>query len=421
MWIEYLPWLIAMGVLIGCSGFFSASEAALFFLGPPDRQRLATGNRPQRMAAELLADPDGLLSAILFWNLVTNVLYFTIASIVSFDIQRRPGEAEVAGLFAFGSLMTLIFFSEMLPKTVGVLRPRFLSACVSVPLTGAVRLIGPLMPTLKFANDASRRLIWPRFEAEAYLEVTDLERAVELSTTTDAALLKREKTVLQNIVSLSTIRADELMRPRTRFLSFCPPVSIGDLEGRKPPSGYVLITEQDNEEIAGAVPLSAIASFPPDNLERHAAAVIFVPWCSTVSDTLEQMRMRDCQVAAVINEFGETIGILTFDDILDTIYSQDASRSERLLDQEPIRAAGADRWQVTGMTTVRRLGRYFNVRLPDTYAITVAGVVQEALGRLPEQGDRCTWGPFQLEVRDVPDRGKLLIELTFAEVTEGRP
>ncbi len=420
MWIEYLPWLIAMGVLIGCSAFFSASEAALFFLSPADRLRLATGNRAQRMAAELLADPDRLLSAILFWNLVTNVVYFTIASIVSFDIQRRPGEANVAGVFAFGSLMALIFCSEMLPKTVGVLRPRFLSAWVSIPLTAAVRLIGPLMPALKVANDASRRLIWPRFVAEAYLEVTDLERAVELSTTTDAALLKREKTVLQNIVSLSTIRADELMRPRTRFQSFRPPVSIRDLEGRKPPSGYVLITEPDSEEIAGAVPLSAIASLPPENLERNAIGVFFVPWCTTISDTLEQMRLRDRQVAAVINEFGETIGILTFDDILDTIYSQDPSRSERLLDQVPIATAGADRWHVTGMTTVRRLERHFDVRLPDTYSITVAGVVQEVLGRMPEQGDRCTWGPFQFEVRDVPDRGKLSIELTFATAAEGQ-
>jgi CBS domain containing-hemolysin-like protein len=288
-------------------------------------------------------------------------------------------------------------------------------------LTAAVRLIAPLMPALKFANDASRRLIWPRFEAETYLEVTDLERAVELSSTTDAALLKREKTVLQNIVSLSTIRAEELMRPRTQFLSFRPPVSIADLEGRKPPSGYVLVTEGDNEEIAGAVPLSAIPGLPPEHLERHAIAVIFVPWCSTVSDTLEQMRLRDRRVAAVVNEFGETIGILPFDDILDTIYSRDASRSERLLDQEPIAVAGTGCWHVTAMTTVRRLGKYFDVALPDTFAITIGGVVQEVLGRLPEQGDLCNWGPFHLAVRDVPKRGRFTIELTFAEAREDQP
>ena len=64
----------------------------------------------------------------------------------------------------------------------------------------------------------------------------DLERAVEVSTT-NASLLKQEQVVLQNIVLLSEIRADELMRPRTQFLLFRPPVSLADLRGRAPRSG----------------------------------------------------------------------------------------------------------------------------------------------------------------------------------------
>lgn len=407
-----------MVVLILCSAFFSASEAALFFLSPKDREQLAAGNQAQRLAEKLLSDSDRLLTAILFWNLLINIVYFAIASMTSMRLQRE-GFPQSAGLFAFGSLLALIFCSEMLPKTIGVLRPRGLAAWVSVPLAGSVRAIDPIMPALRFVNDASRRVIWPRFKPEAYLEVTDLERAVEVSTT-DAALLQQEKTVLQNIVSLSTIRVDELMRPRMQFLSFRPPVSISDLEGRAPRSGYVLVTEEDSEEITAAVPLSSVAKLPAEHLEAHAEKVFYVPWSTTVSDTLEQMREQRRKVAAVINEFGETIGILTLEDILDTIFAYDASRSERLLDQEPIQIAGPGRWHITGMTTIRRLGRYFEVELPASRSITVTGIVLESLGRLPRSGDTSRWGPFEFKVIDVPDRGQMTIELTVADGRGGR-
>ena len=60
--------------------------------------------------------------------------------------------------------------------------------------------------------------------------------------------------------------------------------------------------------------------------------MFYVPWCATVADVLGAMLGRR-QVAAVVNEHGETVGILSFDDILDTIFSGTPSRSERLLRQ----------------------------------------------------------------------------------------
>ncbi|MFP6658334.1 MAG: transporter associated domain-containing protein, partial [Pirellulales bacterium] len=112
--------------------------------------------------------------------------------------------------------------------------------------------------------------------------------------------------------------------------------------------------------------------------------------------------------------------ILTLEDIIDTIFAYDASRSERLLNQEPIQIAAPGRWHITGMTTIRRLGRYFGVDLPVSRSITVTGIVVESLGRLPRPGDTSHWGPFEFNVIDVPDRGKMTIELTFADRRGGR-
>ncbi len=408
--MAYVPWLAAMGVLVLCSAFFSSSEAALFYLNRRERRRLASGNRGQRVAARLLADPDRLLTAVLFWNLVINIFYFTIASITSIELETA-GHPTEAGAFAVGSLLVIIIFSEMLPKSLAVLQPRAVAALVGAPLAAMVRVLDPALPLFRGVNLLSQRVVWPTFQAEPYLRVRDLERAVQLSTS-DAALLQQEQMVLQSIVALSEIRADELMRPRTRFRSFHPPVSIADLQGQLPPSGYLLVTEPDSDEVAGAIPLRQLSHVPTEQVEEYAEAVVYVPWCTTVAEALETMQRGRRQVAAVINEFGETIGILTFDDILHTLFSPTSSRSERLLQRVPIRPVRPGVWHVTGMTSLWRLVRHFGVDRPASKSVTVAGILQEQLDRLPCPGDECNWGPFHFKVIEAPERGPLMVELT---------
>ena len=103
-----LPWLITMAILIACSGFFSACEAALFSLRGGDRRLMTTGTYSEQVAERLLRNPDRLLSAVLFWNLVVNILYFAIASIVSARLGNDPA---ISFAVAGGSLLLIIFLS----------------------------------------------------------------------------------------------------------------------------------------------------------------------------------------------------------------------------------------------------------------------------------------------------------------------
>ena len=97
------------------------------------------------------------------------------------------------------------------------------------------------------------------------------------------------------------------------------------------------MTEPDSEEVAAAIALDDVWQIPDGPLDLLAEPVIYVPWSTRAADVLELIRRRKREVAAVVNEFGETIGILTFDDILDTLFSGAPSRSERLLRRDPIR------------------------------------------------------------------------------------
>jgi len=408
--LDTLPWLIAMIVLIAGSAFFSASEAALFSLRWQDRNTMLGGGPAQRMAAQLLTDPDRLLSAVLLWNLAINMTYFGISSIVSLRFETEAGRSS-AVLFSITTLLTLIFLSEMTPKSVAVLNARGVSRLVALPLALCVRLVDPIMPSLRVISLLSRRLIWPGFQAEPYLELTDLERAIDLTSET-ASLARLEQTALRNIVRMSDIRVEEWMRPRTQFMAFRPPVSLADLRGEMTPSGYLFVTEEDSEEVAGAINLMRLVQVTDEHLEQHAQSVVCVPWCATMADALQRMQSQQREVAAVVNEFGETIGILTFTDILDVIFHENPSRSDRLLDRDPIEQVDSQEWRINGMTSLRRLRRYFGISLPASKSVTVHGIIQEILQRLARVDDEVDWGPFHFRVVEIPRRGELEIEMT---------
>ena len=414
--IDMSPWLIAMAVLIACSAFFSGSEAALFYLRWEDRRILATGGRSQRAAADLLKNPDRLLSAVLLWNLAINMTYFGISSIVALHAERELGRSH-AVFFSGSALLVIIFASEMLPKSIAVLSARRFAGLVGIPLAVAIRLLDPVMPMLRLISLLSRRLIWPKFADEPYLEVSDLERAIELSSS-DTPVIEQERATLRNIVMLSDIRAEEWMRPRTQFITFQSPVSLDDLRGKMPPSGYLLVTEADHEDITSAINLGELTDVPAENLQQQGQPVIYVPWSATVADVLQHLQRSRREVAVVVNEYGETIGILTFADILDTLFHQDPSRSDRLLDREPIQQMGEGVWHITGMTSLRRLTTSFQAALPAATSVTVGGVLQDLLQRLAEKGDELDWGPFHLRVLKAPQRGQLLIELHLRRAKE---
>src|SRR6185503_15350041 len=121
------------------------------------------------------------------------------------------------------TLLALIVCGEMVPKTIGVQFPRFLAGLVGLPVAFVARTLDPLMPFFTAANRLLGRIVAPNFVREPYLEISDLERAITLSTA-DAQLAARERLALQNIVLLSDLSAEELMRPRTNLVVFQPPV-----------------------------------------------------------------------------------------------------------------------------------------------------------------------------------------------------
>jgi CBS domain containing-hemolysin-like protein len=140
-----------------------------------------------------------------------------------------------------------------------------------------------------------------------------------------------------------------------------------------------------------------------------------------VAEALDDLRRNDRHVAAVINELGETIGIVTIDDIMESVFHGPSSRSERMLRTASLTKIDDRTWQATGMTTLRRLSTRLGCELPESKSITVAGVLQEGLQRLPALGDVVRWGNLRFTVIAAPERGLLKARIELVDPQEPAP
>lgn len=415
---EVSPWLLTMCVLVLFSALFSGSEAALFSLNHRARKSLGRGGKGSRLAAELLENPERLLSAILFWNLLINMTYFAIAAIVGGKLEvHEAGGPSVAFGFTAVSLLAIIFFSEMLPKSLAVIAPLKISAFVGPPLVVAVRVVSPILPLVSKTNMVASRLIWPSFEPEPEIDLSDIERAIELGTD-DAALLQRERMALRGLVEIAETRVSELMRPRNKLWTRSDVCEASTLTDGIPNNGYLMLTNQRGDMIVKAIGMRTLRPSQLDDLDSACEPVIYVPWSAFVSQVLDQLTAENRSVAVVVNEFGELAGALSLDDILHFVF---APRSDDdFAGAWSVQELGEGRFRVSGSVSVRSLSKRLGLETSGEGITTLAGYVQRHNGRFPRLGDTAGLGPFQLRVAGLTDEG-LLIDIAPDPQREGDP
>jgi CBS domain containing-hemolysin-like protein len=418
VFVHHMPALIAMLLLLTCYVFFSFAETAMFSLNQTDRRALAEKGKLGSLVLRLLEDSERTQNAILLGNLFVCLVFFTLASVISFDLEEK-GYRSLAWGLGIGSLLVVIILGDIWPKNISIMAPQFFALLVCVPLSFLVRALQPILPILSFLYLLTRRVIFPNFEPESYLRVTDLERAVNLSGD-DAALLKREQRSLRNIVSLSDMEAAELMHPRTWLKTFRPPISfdqiLTELNGTLPRSGYCLLTESDSDEIVSALSLTRLTAEKLEIAwEEQFEDVICVPWSTPVAAVFDRMQQTDRKVAVVINEFGETMGIITIDDIIAVLFTREQGRSRGPSGRRELKLIGDHCWQLTGITSLRTLKRKFGVSFQQYSSLTVGGLFRESLERFPRVGDECQVETLHFRIMEVEDDYDLIVHLTRTE------
>lgn len=407
-----------MLLLLFCSAFFSGTESALFSLSRSQIRRLRhEGHHVERLLSLLTDNPSGLLVAILFGNLVVNILYFSISASLSLRMASEYGDwwQAVVGVVV---LLLVILIGEILPKAIGISFPERLVRLNSLPLLGWFHFMGPLRRVLE--------TITKRFEPEEQhdhrLGAEELKMLVD-ATQHDPSFGKQEKAIVEDIVNLPEIRVRELMVPRVEqfFRRADAPVGEALEAAAEQQLELIPIYEGEEDNIVGVVETRRlfVDGAPDRPLSDFSHAVRFVPESKRADQMLQEFLDEELRMVCVVNEYGGLAGTVCLEDLLEEVVGE-----FDVMEVPPVEQLGESTYRLQGDLGIREWRSLFVGFLPremmQGLALdTVSGLVVSLLKRLPKAGDVAQVGNLRFTVEQVRSHRIELIRLELDREQNG--
>jgi CBS domain containing-hemolysin-like protein len=309
---------IAVAVALVGSALCSLTEAALYAVSPSYvRQLSESGSSAGKALARFKGDMARPIAAVLIVNTAANTAGASIAG-----AQFRKTWPEV-DLFWFAALFTLgiLFLSEILPKVAGVAFNRGISHAVSVPLELVIGALSPMVWISQHLTRAiSRRDMGPQASEE------EVRHLAELSAE-EGSILPEEKRWVHNILQLDTIKAQDVMSPRTMVVTASANDTVGDLAEKAAqwPNARIPICSPDDPEnwIGLVLRRDVLVRLAGDRfdetLESFKKPIEFVPNTTPCHKLLTAFTAKRAHLFAVVDEYGTIVGIVTLEDVMESI------------------------------------------------------------------------------------------------------
>ena len=386
--------------LLACSAFFSSAETGILSLNRYRLRHLAKeGHKGAKRVTTLLSRPDRLLGTILIGNNFVNILASAIATVLAIQLW---GEAGIA-IATIGLTLALLIFGEITPKTLAALHPEKVAYPFSLPLLLLLKLFYPLVILLGWISNGLLRLLGidPASKSSDSLTTEELRSVVRES---GHELPKNRQNMLLGILDLENVTVDDIMIPRNEVTGI-------DLEDDLETIINLLATtthtrlpvfRHDINQVEGIVHMRQIARLMSHNQltkEDLLAACnepYFVPENTPLSTQLINFQKQKRRIGIVVDEYGDVIGIVTLEDILEEIVGdfskKDSLRSPDIHPQE-------DGTQVIdGAAYIREVNKALDWHLPCDGPKTLNGLITEALESIPESAVCLKIGPYRLEI-----------------------
>ena len=384
-----LAWMMAaLAVLLALSGFFSISETAMMaFNRYRLRHLVSQGHTGARMVADLLRRTDRLLSGILIGNTVINVAASVLSTVIA---VRLFGENRM--VYAIGTVVIsflIIVFSEITPKVIGATYPERSALLLVYALKPLMWL---LIPVTWFINLFARPLllmlgIRPGKETdEPKLSPAEIRTLVLESS---SFMPKKHLAILLNLFDVGAITVQDIMVPRARIESICLEDGMETVSRQLATSHHMRLVVFKNHEgdIAGILHirkvLSALHAGP---LEESALLELldepyYVPAITSALTQMQYFQENRERIALVVDEYGELMGLLTLEDIIEEIIGKFTTTlpSATPLAWDENGAATAE-----GAMPVREVNRALGLSLPTDGPKTLNGLIVEHLREIPD-------------------------------------
>jgi Mg2+/Co2+ transporter CorB len=396
--------LAAIFVLLVLSAFFSGSETALTAASRPRMHTLAqSGNSRAVLVNQLLDQKDRLIGAILLGNNLVNIMASALATSLLIGVF---GEAGVAYATISMTLLVLIF-AEVLPKTYAFHNADRLALRVVPILRPVVSLLAPITRGVQLIVRGTLRLFGIRLLATFGSDEAEeeLRGAIDLHSG-ESEEERHEREMLRSILDLAEIWIEEIMIHRKDVIALnieLPPETIVD-EVLASPYTRIPLWRGKPDNIVGVLHAKAVLRAlrsAGDNpaqidIESIAGDPWFIPETTDLLSQLQAFRSRHEHFAIVVDEYGEFLGIVTLEDILEEIVGDIADEHDVEIEGVQVEDSGAI--TVDGRVTIRDLNRRFDWRLPSDEAATIAGLVLFEARTIPREGQVFAFHGFSFEI-----------------------
>ncbi|KZK77421.1 Magnesium and cobalt efflux protein CorC [Pseudovibrio sp. W64] len=403
---DYAFWasVVAIVILLVLSGFFSGSETALTAASRARMHALVkSGNKRALIVARLIEFRERLIGALLLGNNLVNILASALATSL---FLKLFGDAGVAYATLVMTLLVLIF-SEVLPKTWAIANAEKFALSVAPVVRVLVIVFGPIVAAIEVIVRLVLRIFGIRIDdSTAVLSAHEELRGTLDLQHKEGGLIKADKDRIGGLLDLVELEVSDVMVHRTKLFALnadLPPEELVE-EVLASPFTRIPLWRDDPDNMVGLLHakdvLRAIANLKGDmekfELDKVMSPLWFVPDTTSLQNQLNAFLKRKTHFALVVDEYGEVMGLVTLEDILEEIVGEIADEHDIELPGLKPQADGSV--IVEGSVPIRDLNRATDWNLPDDEATTIAGLVIHEAKMIPEERQIFTFHGFRFTV-----------------------
>jgi Mg2+/Co2+ transporter CorB len=395
--------IIFIFILLLMSAFFSSSETGLTAASKARIHKLITGgNKRAKLVSKLRDDKEGLIGTLLLGNNAVNILASALATSLAINLF---GDEGVVYATIIMTILVLIF-AEVMPKTYAFYNSEKVALAVAPILNILVKICYPFTRMVQLIVTLFMKIIGvSKDDIDPFSAVDELRGAIDMHHM-EGSVVKGEKDMLRSILDLSNMEVEEIMIHRKNIYSIDINQPARDIITTVLDSKYTRIPlwEERPDNIIGVLHvkllIKALRSYEGDvdklDIRSIASKPWFVPETNSVRNQLFQFRQKRNHIAIVVDEYGDLIGLITLEDILEEIVGK--------IDEENGSATNVARklvngnYRVNGDVTIRDLNRQLEWNLPDERATTVAGLIINETETIPEVGQEFEFYGFWFKI-----------------------
>ncbi|MBE0653895.1 MAG: gliding motility-associated protein GldE, partial [Bacteroidales bacterium] len=359
---------------------------------------------------------EKLLATIHISNNFINVGIVIVSTFIAtslFDFQQDPLYAFMIQLAVVAFL--LLVFGEIVPKLLASQNALRISLLMASPLTFLDRLFIPVSRLLIFSSRILQRKI---STGNQNLSMVDLSDALDLTT----GFVQEDKKILRSIVNFSNIEVNEIMKPRLDIVAVEKNTKLEELVRVINDSGYsrIPVYSETFDNISGILYVKdLLPHIDRDNdFQWHSLirSAYYVPGSKKINVLLQEFREKKIHLAIVVDEYGGTEGIVTLEDIMEEIVGEITDESDEV--ESYYTRIDEKNYVFDAKTLLNDF--YKTLQLQEDIfetirgdADTLAGLVLELLGDLPNQNDIIKIDPFTFTILSVDNREIKKIKVSF--------